>query len=109
VPVDVAIPLGLLVNELITNAAKHGGPDAPIEVSMRRGADGKTYALSVTDDGPAVPANAANDESLGMRLITALASQLQAQIRFASDDGRGARVELLVPGGLTGPDSGASD
>jgi two-component sensor histidine kinase len=109
VPVDVAIPLGLLVNELITNAAKHGGPDAPIEVSMRRGADGKTYALSVTDDGPAVPANAANDESLGMRLITALASQLQAQIRFASDDGRGARVELLVPDGLTGPDSGASD
>jgi two-component sensor histidine kinase len=109
-PVDVAIPLGLLVNELITNAAKHGGrAGVPIEVSLRRGADGRTYALSVTDDGPGLPPDAANGASLGMRLITALASQLQAQLRFDSAGGRGTRVELLLREAPPAPPAAASD
>jgi two-component sensor histidine kinase len=98
-PVDIAIPLGLLVNELITNAAKHGG-DAPIEVSLGRGPDGRTHALSVTDQGPGLPAGAEQAPSLGMRLVGALAQQLDAQIRFGAADGRGTRVDLLIPESL---------
>lgn len=97
-PVDTAIPMGLLLNELITNAAKHGGTsDAPIAVTVRRGADGKGHAISVRDGGPGLPDDAGNGASLGMRLIGALARQLDADIRFGRDGGGGARVDLLVP------------
>jgi two-component sensor histidine kinase len=97
-PVDIAIPLGLLVNELVTNAAKHGGAsDEQIEVSLRRGPDGKTHALSVTDHGPGLPPGAEQSASLGMRLVDALARQLDAQVSFGSADGRGTRVDLLIP------------
>jgi two-component sensor histidine kinase len=97
-PADVAIPLGLLLNELITNAAKHGGSaDSAIEVSVRRGAGGKGHALRVEDHGPGLPPGAGNGPSLGMRLIGVLARQLQADIRFEPAEGRGTRVELLVP------------
>jgi two-component sensor histidine kinase len=95
-PVDIAIPLGLLVNELITNAAKYGG-DAPIEVSLGRGPDGRTHALSVRDRGPGLPDGAEQGASLGMRLVRALARQLDAQIRFGPADGPGTRVDLLIP------------
>lgn len=97
-PVDIAIPLGLLLNELITNAAKHGGPaDMPVEVSARRSADGRGHALSVRDQGPGLPADVTGAHSLGMRLVRALAGQLQAELRFGSAEGRGTRVDLLIP------------
>jgi two-component sensor histidine kinase len=98
-PVDVAIPLGLLVNELITNAAKHGG-NAPIKVSLGRGPDGRTHALSVSDHGPGLPAGAEQSPSLGMRLVGALARQLDAQVRFGTAEGHGTRVDLLIPESL---------
>jgi two-component sensor histidine kinase len=100
-PVDIAIPLGLLVNELVSNAAKHGGaPDAPIEVSLGRGPDGRKHALSVRDQGPGLPPGAEQSPSLGMRLVDALARQLDAQIRFGAAEGRGTRVDLLIPESL---------
>jgi two-component sensor histidine kinase len=96
IPVDTAIPLGLLLNELITSALEHGGaPETPIEVSARRGSNGRGHAISVRDQGPSLPADA-DDASLGMRLVRVLAQQLQAEIRFAPE-GRGTRVDLLVP------------
>jgi two-component sensor histidine kinase len=97
-PVDTAIPLALLLNELITNAAKYGGPPGqPIEVSVRRGADGKGHAISVRDHGPGLPADADRRTSIGMRLINALARQLDAELRFGGGEGGGTRVDILVP------------
>jgi two-component sensor histidine kinase len=53
---DVAVPLGLIVNELATNAFKHGKPDGgsvSFELSMR--ADGERIELAARDDGVGIP------------------------------------------------------
>jgi len=79
-PIDAAIPCGLAVNELISNALKHAfRPDkgGAIAVALTREADGKV-SLSVSDDGVGVPetVDIANTSTLGLQLVTLLADQL---------------------------------
>src|SRR3546814_460497 len=55
-PIDIATPLGLLLNEVISNSLKHGFPDGrtgEIGVSIAPGDDGITF--SVRDDGAGLP------------------------------------------------------
>lgn len=78
-PIDQAAPLGLIANELITNAIKHrGGGAADIRVELRRGEG--TLALTVSDSGPGLPAgfDMHKTRSLGMRLISSLTGQIGA-------------------------------
>lgn len=75
VPTTLIQPIGLLVNELVTNAAKHG--KGKISVNYRRAAGEQT--LSVCDEGDGLPPGfdpAAIDRSLGMRVVTSLSQQL---------------------------------
>lgn len=83
IPIDQAIPLGLIANELITNAFKHGFPDS------RRGTITLVFAetdddlvLEVGDDGVGLPPafDAATANSLGVRLVSSLARQLDARL-----------------------------
>jgi len=91
VDIDHAAPLGLIINELITNAIKHRDSDpAVISVSLECAAD--SYALTVSDQGPGLPADfdAGKSRTLGMRIITALTRQI------------GGRMEILpTPKGTT--------
>lgn len=75
VPTTLIQPIGLLVNELVTNAAKHG--KGKITVNYRREAGQQT--LSVCDEGDGLPPGfdpTAIDGSLGMRVIISLTRQL---------------------------------
>lgn len=75
VPTTSVQPIGLLVNELVTNAAKHGR--GLIEVHYEIDAD--QHALIVSDEGRDLPNDfdpAAASKSLGMRVVTSLAGQL---------------------------------
>jgi two-component sensor histidine kinase len=79
VPATRIQPIGLLVNELVTNAAKHGM--GKIDVTYRIESD--VHELSVCDDGEGLPAGfdpAQNVTGLGMRVVTILASQLGGRI-----------------------------
>jgi PAS domain S-box-containing protein len=79
--IDHAAPLGLIANELITNAIKHRDTDpAVIRVALETGPDG--YALAVSDRGPGLPPdfNAAKSRTLGMRIVTALTRQLGGKL-----------------------------
>jgi PAS domain S-box-containing protein len=74
---DIAMPLALILNELLTNAAKHGIKD-PSEDSIRVGLterDGK-FELHVEDDGPGFDLDAVRNTSSGLRLVLGLARQL---------------------------------
>ena len=64
----IGIPLGFIANELITNAAKYG--TGRITVALEAN-PGKGYALSVANDGPALPEgfDPAAGKGLGMRII----------------------------------------
>lgn len=81
-PIDVAIPCGLAVNELISNALKHAFPDGrsgEVTVFLRSDADGHLM-LSVSDDGIGLPPDLdlANTVTLGLQLVRLLADQLGA-------------------------------
>lgn len=92
-PVDTAIPCGLVVNELVSNAMKHAFPDGragEINIGLRVGGDGK-IALEVADDGVGMPAEPGST-GFGMRLITLLVEkQLQGRLTITSNN-PGTRV-----------------
>ena len=96
-----AIPIALIANELITNAAKHASPQgsAPGRVAVRLSetADA-TLLLSVSDNGRGLPADfdMAKSKGLGMRVVMALTKQLGGNITHHSGPD-GANFILSVP------------
>ena len=75
IPTTLVQPIGLLVNELVTNAAKHGHG----QIEVRYEIEAEQHALIVSDEGRDLPKNfdpAAPSQSLGMRVVTSLAKQL---------------------------------
>jgi PAS domain S-box-containing protein len=84
--IDTAIPCGLIINELISNALKHAFPDGRkgnIEVAIRKvggAGPGSWYELKVSDDGVGISGDLdiRKTDSLGMQLVIALTEhQLQ--------------------------------
>lgn len=96
---EQAVPFGLMVNELLTNACKHGrSADGKVRVRLKLRTDEHGVALEVTDGGPGFPLGRdPRDEggSLGMTLLHALTRQLDATLTFAP--GPGAKVTLQIP------------
>jgi PAS domain S-box-containing protein len=95
-PVDKAIPCGLILNELITNALKHafpGGRAGSIHIALRQTA-GDEVILAVRDDGVGTPENIAPSAaaSLGMKLIERLVSQIHGRLDVVHQDGMTFRV-----------------
>jgi PAS domain S-box-containing protein len=79
--VDQAIPCGLLVNELVTNALKHAFPagrGGEVRVELQPLKDGQGWCLRVADDGVGLPPgfDVQNRNSLGLKLIADLTGQL---------------------------------
>ncbi|MGO8677866.1 MAG: PAS domain S-box protein [Limisphaerales bacterium] len=94
---DEAIPCGLIVNELISNAYKHAFPDERaglITVETRAESDDR-LVLSVADDGVGLPAgsDAGRADSMGMELVRGLAAQLDAALEIKSPPG--TRVQVV--------------
>jgi PAS domain S-box-containing protein len=84
--INRAIPVGLIVNELVTNAVKHGfkkGSEGNICVAMREGTRGK-FELVVADTGKGLPKgfDIRKTESFGMQLVTDLVAQLEGSIEM---------------------------
>jgi len=85
---EAAMPLGLLLNELLCNSLKHafpacaGAPGGTIRVRLLRTADGRGL-LEVEDDGVGfgVPAGTEQPASLGLRLVESLARQLNGSLQ----------------------------
>ncbi|WP_262271523.1 sensor histidine kinase [Microvirga yunnanensis] len=85
VPTDLAVPLGLLVNELVTNAFKYAYPETSGEVRVELTSDSpERLRLEVSDAGVGLPAdfNLAQSRSLGMRLVASLTRQLGGQLEW---------------------------
>jgi PAS domain S-box-containing protein len=97
---DKAVPCGLILNELVTNAFVHGFPQATggtITIVFRADDSGRIL-LSVSNDGLALPEGfepGGDHKSLGMRVISVLTKQLDGEMR--ADGAKGARFELRFP------------
>ena len=97
---DHAIPLGLLINELVTNAMKHGYPDGAgvVEISTRE-IEGRLH-VEVSDRGVGLPEGFDIDQprtSLGFRVITGLVRQLHGHLTVASNEPSGAHFLFELP------------
>jgi two-component sensor histidine kinase len=96
---DHAIPLGLLINELVTNAVKYAYPEGSgeIEVSARE-IDGHLH-VEVSDQGAGLPEGFNIDQpraSLGFKVVTGMVRQLQGHLTLAKDR-KGTRFLLDLP------------
>jgi two-component sensor histidine kinase len=93
---DTALPCGLMITELVTNALKYafsGRPEGTIYVSLGSTGDGN-FQLVVWDDGVGMKEDfdIANATSLGMRLVKMLTDQLNGTLTF--DCSQGTRVTI---------------
>ncbi len=96
VDVDLAIPLGLIANELVSNAFKHAFkevhiPELRVTLSQQEG-----LILAVSDNGPGISDEDRNKagESFGMDLVHTLCSQLKASIHYRYENGAVMQLEI---------------
>ena len=97
---DKAIPLGLLINEIVTNAAKHAYPDASGEIRVSGERRGDDLHVEVSDHGIGLPKDFDVDQpraSLGFKVIKSLLAQLDGRIAVAPNTPKGVTVQLDVP------------
>jgi len=97
---DTAIPVALLVNELITNSAKYGYPDGGCEVWVDVARSDGAIVISVRDQGIGLPADfdLRSGNRLGMRLVTALSLQVKADLQVHRRS-PGTEFLLRIPDG----------
>lgn len=87
---DTSIPLGLIINELVTNSFKYafnnGGEDILL-VRLQTVED--NFVLTLSDNGPGIESRVdfMNSRSVGLRLVKRLVKQLQGQIDYQTNDG----------------------
>jgi PAS domain S-box-containing protein len=93
-PLDHAVPCGLLINELLTNAFKHAFPNGrPGTIDIMASREGAQVVIVVADDGVGQPEGMkARPGHIGFDLISALSRLLRATLTF--DTTRGTRARL---------------
>jgi two-component sensor histidine kinase len=102
--IDVAVPLGMIINELVSNAFKHafqGRNEGLIQIklqreeigsnfkSVNRNSTSATFALTISDNGVGIPSNLDIEalDSLGLQLVTSLVSQLDGKLEIKRSNG----------------------
>jgi len=114
---DTAVPLGMIVNELISNSLKHafpGGKTGEIRIRLCREENGKSkdskiecknkecksasYTLTVSDNGIGIPESIdlENSGTLGMQLVTILIDQLDGELQLKMDLGTEFVIKITV-------------
>jgi two-component sensor histidine kinase len=89
--IDKAIPLGLITNELVTNAYKYaftGISEGKIEIIAGKHAD-MEFSLTIRDTGPGLPNgfNMNATETLGLKLVRLLTEQIDGTIEYSGNNG----------------------
>lgn len=96
-------PLGLILNELVTNAVKHGNGQVVVAFKRVRSGD---YCLSVSDEGAGLAQDfdPAKSRGLGMKVVRSLAGQLGGQLSVKYAEGaKGTTFSVLFPDGQPAP------
>lgn len=95
---DRAISLGIIVNELVSNACKYAyasGAEGEVRVSLSKGGNGH-FTLCVEDDGPGLKEGPPQGTGLGTKLIKAMAGSLDARLHY-DDSHNGVRACIEAP------------
>ncbi len=97
--VEIAIPCGLIINELVTNALKHAFPadcGGKIEIELKQRED--RLMLCVRDNGVGLPEEIGlrNSETIGLRLVRSLVMQLEGKARIQRSEGTAIQITFPV-------------
>jgi len=117
---DTAVPLGIIINELVSNSLKHafpGGKKGNIQIKLRKEEKGKCknsngeskkeskrkskiigFTLTVSDNGVGIPENIdiGNPDTLGLQLITTLVDQLDGELELKRNNGTEFTIRFRV-------------
>lgn len=95
-PINYAIPCGLILNELITNSFKHAQTkDKKLKIDIGLSKCDGWVVLSVKDNGPGIDVEKKVDQtSLGMDLIHSLAEQIDGKFSMSNENGTLSKVEF---------------
>ena len=102
---DTAVPLGIIVNELISNSLKHAFTEKEGEIriqlcreEMNEEIHKSLFSLIVSDNGKGIPEDIELEsvESLGLQLVGILVDQLDGEIKFKRDHGTEFRITFNV-------------
>ncbi len=99
--VDMAIPCGLIINELVSNSLKHAFPDGragEIRIELCEDNEGQ-FILMVSDDGVGFPKGLdfRNPKSLGLQLVNTLVDQLEGAIELDRSGGTAFKITFAEP------------
>jgi len=99
---DDALPCGLLISEVISNSLKHGFPEGregEVRILLRPQSS-NTLSLVLSDNGVGLPDELdwTTSRSLGLRLVRALAQQLQADLDIRSQGGTEVKLVFAASG-----------
>ncbi len=98
--VDVSVPLGLIINELISNSLKYAfpkGKNGILTVEFHKEKD--KYVLTIRDNGVGLPddMDLGNTESLGLQLVKSLTDQLDGSLQIVKTNGTCFRISFREP------------
>ena len=95
---DRAVPLGLIVAEIVTNAMRHGLSDGRGRLCVNVRSDGEGVHVRIADDGPGLPENfdIGAGKGLGMRIVQLHATQLGCAVEHGTADPSGAVFTLRI-------------
>jgi PAS domain S-box-containing protein len=98
-PISKAIPVSLIINEMLSNSLKYAFPgdrQGIVEIVFRR--EDEKHMLTIRDNGIGLPEGFALDktETLGLQLVHSLVGQLDGTISFSREKGTEFRIEFLV-------------
>jgi two-component system CheB/CheR fusion protein len=99
-PLERAVPCGLLLNELVSNVCKHAFPDQRAgELVIEIGRSSHEIVLSVADNGVGLPDgfDYRHASSLGLQLVHTLSRQLRGTVTVESGSNPGATFEIRIP------------
>jgi two-component sensor histidine kinase len=106
IPIDQAIPCGLLLNELVTNALKYAYPGGTGEVLITLSSEDHSITIKVADSGVGLPANFdfQNTQSLGMTIVQVLTQQLEGELEICGSPGASFTIRFPTVTGGRRPD-----
>jgi two-component sensor histidine kinase len=98
---DISVPCGLIINELLSNSLKYAFPDGrrgTISVSLHR-VEGSRVVLTISDDGTGFPReiDIRNPSTLGLRIVNILVAQLRGALTVNA--GPGTSFTISFPSG----------
>ena len=104
IPIGLAVPLGLILNELITNSFKYAFLDNDtkekiISIQFKKLKNKTTYSLIVKDNGKGIPENfdLENLSTFGLQLVYGLTEQLHGEVNIVQDEGTTFNIVLEAP------------